>query len=236
MVESPAPWPIGGAAVQATGSCRRRGLTLAELLVASCVTALVVTALAVFAKAVMDGCGDASNSGIATQASRVVTARITNSVAKSHQVLRLPDALLAMPEMKKVLVVWERDGGPSDTAPGQPNFVELVIFAPYSSNSAQLLELRPQVDPAMVAPVDQPAVFYTWINRFRDGQQVQQPSVALLDDLGGIQFDIDEYAEPEGIGGLVQQNVRIALCVNLTDSEPTAFFASATRRYVAASP
>jgi hypothetical protein len=209
---------------------------LAELLIASSVTALVVAALAVFTKAVMDGCDDASQSGIAAQASRVVTARVANSVAKARQVLKLPDALRAMPEMDRVLVVWERDGEPLDSAPGQPNFVELVIFAPHKSNSAQLLELRPQVDPTMVAPVDQPAVFFGWINRFREAQDVQQPPVILLNDLGGIHFDIDEYPEPAGIGGVVQQNVRIALCVSIADCEPTAFFASAIRRYVSENP
>jgi hypothetical protein len=215
---------------------KRSGLTLAELLIASCVTALIVAALAVFAKAVTDGCDEIERSGTATQTSRVVTARIANSIAKCHQVLKLPEALRAMPEMDRVLVVWERDGGASDSAPGQPNLVELVIFAAHKNNAANLMELRPQVDPTLIAPVDQPATFFTWINRFREGSDVAQPPLTLLTDLGGVHFDVDEHPEPEGIGGVVQQNIRIALCVNVPQGEPEVFFASAMRRCARANP
>lgn len=210
-----------------------RGMTLAELLAATCITSLVVAALGVFTKAVMDGCDHATQSGINTQTSRVLTSRIANTVAKSRQVLNLPHAVRMMPDMNRVLMVWERDGDPGDASPDQPNFVETVIFAPSKNNPSQLLELRPHVDPSLVVPLDDPASLYAWIDRFRRGQDVTQPPIALSSELAGIQFDVDEFPEPEGIGGVVQQNIRISLCVSAADAEPTVFFSSATCRYAA---
>jgi hypothetical protein len=207
---------------------------LAELLVAMSVTGVIVAALGVFTKAVMDGSEAASETGATTQAGRVVIARIAQKVATSRQVLKPSDTLRAMPGMDRVLIVWERDGEAGDAAPGQPNLVELVIYTPHKRLPAQIVELRPQVDPTLVAPVDDPALFYFWIDRFRDGQDIVQPPIVLMNELGGVHFDVDEYVEPQGIGGMVQQNIRISLCVSPPEGEPAVFFGSATRRYVAA--
>lgn len=210
----------------------RNGLTLAELLVATSITAMVVAALGVFTKAVMDGCEEASRTGTATQTGRVVTSRIAHKVATSRQVLKMSDAVRNQPGMDQVLLVWERDGEPGDTAPGQPNLVELVIYAPHKKIPMQLLELRPQVDPALVVPLDEPTQLNFWIERFRSGQDIATPTVVLLNDLGGVHFDVEEFSEPQGVGGVVQQNVRTVLCVSPPDTEPEVFFGSATRRYV----
>ena len=210
----------------------RRGLTLAELLVATSVTAIVVVTLAVFTKAVMDGCEEVSKSGTSTQAGRVVTARIAQKVATSRQVLKMSDELRSMPQIDQVLIVWERDDEPGDTAPGQPNLVELVIYAPHKRTPGLLMELRPHVDPLLVASMDEPAVLYLWIDRFRDGQDIVQPPIVLMNGLGGVHFDVDEYVEPQGIGGVVQQNVRTILCVSPPEIEPDVYFGTATRRYV----
>jgi hypothetical protein len=210
----------------------RSGLTLGELLIASSITAMTVAALGVFTKAVMDGCEAASKTSAASQAGRVITARIARSVATSQQVIKMSDALRSMPGMDQVLIVWERDGEPGDVTPGQPNLAELVIYAPHKRTAVQLMELRPQVDPAIVAPLDDPALFYFWVDRFRDGQDVVQPPIVLMNELGGVRFDVEEYSEPQGIGGAVQQNVRTILCVSPADSEPRVFFGPATRRYV----
>ena len=210
----------------------RSGLTLAELLVSMSVTAIVVAALGVCTKAVMDGCDAASKTGNETQANRVVTTRIEHTVATSRQVLKLSEAALRMPGMDQVLMVWERDGEVGDTAPGNANWVEVVIYAPSKKKPTQFLELRPQVDPSLVVPFDNPTLLYAWIEQFLTGQGVVQPPVVLFNDLGGIHFDIDETVEPQGIGGLVQQNVRIVLCVSPPNQDPAVFFGSATRRYV----
>lgn len=210
----------------------RRGLTLPELLVSMTVTAIVVSALAVFTKAVMDGCDSVSKTGNTTQAGRVVTARIAHEVATSRQVLKMSDTLRGMPQMDQVLLVWDHDGQPGDTAPGQANWVELVIYASNKKLPTQLLELRPQVDPSLIVPLNDPTLLYAWIDQFRNGQNIVQPPVILFNDLGGIHFDVDETTDPQGIGGLVQQNVRIVLCVSPTGQDPAVFFGSATRRYV----
>lgn len=210
----------------------RSGLTLAELLVATSITAIVVAALGVFTKAVMDGSDAASKTGTATQAGRVVTSRIAHKVATSRQVLKMSDALRSMPGMDQVLLVWERDAKPGDTAPGQPNLVELVIYAPHKQIPAQLMEFRPQVDPSLIVPLNEPTTLYLWLDRFRNGQDIVQPPIVLMNDLDGVHFDVDEYPDPQGIGGVVQQNVRTVFCVSPPDTKPDVFFGSATRRYV----
>lgn len=231
----PACWKVQNATKRVAArpvGVARNGLTLAELLVATTVTTIVVAALGVFSKAVMDGCDQASKTGNATQACRVVTARIAQKVATSRQVLKMSDALMRMPRMDQVLIVWERDGEPGDTAPGQPNLVELVIYAPHKNSPRQLMELRPSVDPTLIASPDDAATLHAWIERFREGQDVVQPPTVVLTDLGGIHFEVDEFPEPQGIGGVIQQNVRIILCVSPAEQEAAVFFGSATRRYV----
>jgi hypothetical protein len=180
----------------------------------------------------MDGCDEVSKTGTSIQAGRVVTARIAQKVATSRQVLKMSDELRSMPQIDQVLIVWERDDEPGDTAPGQPNLVELVIYAPHKRTPGLLMELRPLVDPSLVASMDEPAVLYLWIDRFRAGQDIVQPPIVLMNGLGGVHFDVDEYVEPQGIGGVVQQNVRTILCVSPPEIEPDVFFGTATRRYV----
>ena len=199
---------------------------------ATTVMALVVAALGVFTKAVMDGSDEATRIGNATQIGRVVLSRIAHKVEPSRQVLKMSDALRSKAGMDQVLLVWERDGDPNDMAPGQVNFVELVIFAPAKNRPTQLWEIRPQVDPALTVPLDLPDLLFTWIELFRSGQSIVQPPTVVLDQLGGIHFEVDEYTAPEGIGGLVQQNVRTSLCISPPDQLSTVFFWSATRRYV----
>ncbi len=227
----------------------RRGLTLAELLVATTVMSLVVTALAVFTKAVMDGTEQAAQTSTATQTSRVITARIAHKVAIAQRVLTFSGTTTkkllmtsessggwksAVPGLDQVLILWERDGEPTDTAPGKANLIELVIYATHRNDAKQLLELRPKVDPSLVVADEDAKTMLFWLDRFRSGQDVEQPLTVLLNDLGGIRFEVEEYPEPQGIGGVVQQNVRMMICVSPENEVPTMFFSSATRRYVTA--
>ena len=210
----------------------RTGLTLTELLVATTVTTLIVAAIGAFAHAALQGSEASMQAGNATQAGRVVLARIAHKTETSRQVFKISDTLGATTGMDQVLLVWERDGEPDDPTPGLPNFVELLIYARAKYQPSLLWELRPQVDPALVVPTDQPALLFTWIDRFRSGQDVVQPPAVVLDDLGGIYFDVAEYTEPQGIAGLVQQNVQISLCISPRNQPSTVFFGSAMRRYL----
>ena len=206
------------------------GLTLTELLVASTVTALIVTALSSFTLAVLEGWDEATRVGDATQAGRVIATRIAHKAETARAVLKMSDTLRAMSGMDQVLLVWERDDQAADPLlAGSINFNELVIYAPSKSRPNELWEIRPQVDPSLIVPDDEPATLFTWIDRFRNGQYISPPAV-LLTELGGIHFDVDETSEPQGIGGAVQRNVRISLCIAPTDQQPTVFFGSAPWR------
>jgi len=215
-------------------NANRAGLTLAELLVASTVTTFVVTALGVFTHAVMDEMKECSKTGDAAQAGRVVLARIAHSTATSRQILRTTSDAGTTVTNTWYLLLWERDGEPGDPTPGQPNWVETVIYARHKTDRTKLLEIRPQVDPSLVVPLDSPSMVRSWINTFRSGQQIVQPPIILLTDLGGISFEVQESDEPQGIAGLVQQDVQIRLNVSPANEQPTVFFGSATRRYIGA--
>lgn len=199
---------------------------------ATTVTSLVVAAIGAFAHAALQGWEASEQASDATQAGRVVSARIAHNTEMSLQVLKLPDSMRAGNGMDQVLLVWEQDGEPGDLTPGQPNFVELVIYAQAKFQPSQLWEIRPQVDPALIVPIDQPALLVLWIDRFRSGQDILQPPTVLLDNLGGIYFDVAEYTEPQGIAGIVQQGVLISLCINPKNQPSRTFFGSAMRRYL----
>jgi hypothetical protein len=233
----------------------RAGLTLTEVLVATTVTTLVVGAVAGFSHAALQAWEVSTQSGNSTQAGRVVLTHIAQTVSTSRHVLNVsniwgsstnstmpvaPGSLISGTTLTgmtttlstdQVLLVWEHDGEAGDPTPGQPNFVELVIFAPHKEYRQQLMELRPAVDASLVVPLDQPDVLLQWITRFRRGENVRQPPAVLLGDLGGIHFEVDEFREPQGASGIVQQNVRIGLCVSSPNQPASVFFGSAMRRY-----
>ena len=96
----------------------------------------------------------------------------------------------------------------------------------------QLLEIRPKVHPEILVPLDSPSVLHNLIDQFRQGRLIEKPPVVLTDKLAGIHFDMEEFREPEGLPGIVQQIVRINLCLRPTDGQPDVFFGSATQRYL----
>ncbi len=209
---------------------RRRGLTLPELLVAMTITTMVVSALGVLTHTVMEGYKQANKTGNASQAGRVVLARIGHTVATSHQVLKGNNVTWSG-VLANSLIVWERDGDADDVTPGQPNWVECVIFARKRTKPTELLEVRPNVDPSLVVPVDEPALMKYWVNRFRSGVDIVQPPIVLLTETGGVGVEVVNYSDPQGIGDMVHQDVRIRLCISPEREQPTVFFGSASRRY-----
>jgi hypothetical protein len=214
---------------------RRRGLTLAELLTATTITTMIVAALGVFTHAVMDGYQQTNQTGDTAQAARVVLSRISHMVATSRQVLTAPPGVSWPSRLNACLIVWERDSEPGDTKRGQPNWNEVVIYAQSRKNDKNLLELRPTVDANEVVPLSDPNSMNSWIRQFCSELNVVTPVVVLLPNTKAIHFEITEKAEPQGIANLVQQDVRIRLCIRPADEKPTAFFGAATRRYVPSS-
>jgi hypothetical protein len=211
-------------------ACPRTGLTLTELLVASIVTALLVVVMSSFTLAVLEGWDEATRVGDATQAGRVITSRIAHKVETSLALLKMSDALRSMAGMDQVLMIWERDDQANDPLlAGSIHFNELVIYARSKTRPNELWEIRPQVDPTLEVPENEPATVYAWIDRFRSGQNISPP-VVLISELGGVHFDVEEYAEPQGIGGVVQRNVRIGLSVAPAGQPATIFLGSTAWR------
>ena len=113
---------------------QRRGLTLAELLIASTIMALMATGMASLAFTVEMGNRHAKNLGIATQHARVAIGRIERALYSAHTSEQFPGfAVFSETEgsfsFPDTLVIWHPSGAPQDPD-GLPRFNELVIFCP----------------------------------------------------------------------------------------------------------
>jgi hypothetical protein len=198
-------------------------MTLAELLVATMVMTLVCTSLAVFTHTVMDNYREAAGRNSCSQTGRVLMARIGRHVGTSLRVLRLPDET-SQRKTDDTLVLWAHD----ELEPlGRINFEELLIYTPGAAGS--FLEIRPRHATGRTLDPADPGDFHEWLRWFRAGKSADVTT--LVDDFHGAWFQINESAEPEGLVGLVQQNVQIGLCVSAADQPPTVYYGSATLRY-----
>jgi hypothetical protein len=227
----------------------RRAVTLPEMLIALTITTLIVGTLGVFSRAVLDGVEETTSTSNANQEVRVILARIDRKVAESRRVVVASAALRLVQDTSAQLVLWERDGQTGDLNPGVMNYNELLIFttpagsshsghglgAPVATNSstssALLWEIRPAATEVAVVDESDSSSLAIKLATYRGGQNIEPPTV-LLADLGGIHFDTQEFTEPQTMGRLRQQNIRVAIHIQPVNQAPTLFCASMSRRYV----
>ncbi len=123
----------------------RRGLTLAELLIAVSILGIMAGAVTGLASAVQQSSNYSQGYGTATQHARVTFERLSRTIAEATATDQYPGAVVvsttvggfSYPDM---LVVWLPNGAPANPA-GPPLLREVVIYCHDPSNPYQLLEV-----------------------------------------------------------------------------------------------
>ncbi len=145
------------------GVIRRRGLTLAELLVSGVIMALIAATLAALATAVQTHNDHNQGQSIATQHARVTLHRIERTVREAYANEQFPGCAVfaetaAGWSFPDTLVVWSPAVAPVNPD-GLPLFSEIVVFCPDDRYPHRLLEITDPDDHRSVPPLSDSA---TW--------------------------------------------------------------------------
>jgi prepilin-type N-terminal cleavage/methylation domain-containing protein len=144
--------------LKTSGIASRRGLTLAELLIAMAVMGLVAAGMASLALTVGSASDVSHSQWLVTQHARVTIQRIERTVAGAYATSQFPGFIVVSQtrgtsSFPDALVVWKPEGDPANPD-GLPLFSELVIFTPDHDDPTQLLEIQLPLDTRTVPSVD----------------------------------------------------------------------------------
>src|SRR5262245_32745765 len=125
---------------------RRRGLSLAELLVASTIMVMIASGMASLAMTVHSVNGFTQGRIVAAQHARVALDRIEYAIDHAVASEQFPVCLVVTEqagtqELPQTLVVWNPDTTAANPT-GLPRICELVIFAPDPAQPTKLTEFR----------------------------------------------------------------------------------------------
>jgi hypothetical protein len=156
----------------------RRGLTLAELLVASTIMVLIAGAMATLAMAVHAANSHCRGQVLAAQHARVALDRIEQALRRAYANEAFPGCLVvsepvAGDELPQALVVWAPAASPAAPA-GLPRISELVLFAPDPAAPHRLLEIRAPTEHDPAPAPDQASSWRTLVDRLRSSQTAEK--------------------------------------------------------------
>lgn len=149
----------------------RRGLTLAEMMLATAVMAVMSLALATLVAGVRETSDYTQDQGSAVQHGRTAVARIERAVRLAHASEAFPGAMIVDEVVSSVslphaLAVWSPTGLPADPA-GLPQVREILLYVPSHSDPNQLLEIRDASNSAAVPAISNLSSWRTLVQSLR---------------------------------------------------------------------
>lgn len=152
-------------------SGRRRGLTLAELMMVSAVMAILASTLAALATTVQVASQQQMGSGLALQHGQVAIQRIERAIQEATTSELFPGFIVVSESVAgstfpDTLAVWKPTGAPA--APdGLPRVNELVVFTPMYQDPTRLIELRNSSDTSEVPALSDNAAWQSVISMMK---------------------------------------------------------------------
>jgi prepilin-type N-terminal cleavage/methylation domain-containing protein len=164
---------------------RRRGLTLAELLVATTIMLMIATAVGTLASAVHSTNDFCRGYTVAAQHARVALSRIERSIQTATASEQFPGCLVVTEQagsdaLPTALVVWSPTGTAANPK-GLPLISEIVVFAPDPARPNNLLEIRSPTEMNSVPATGDAAGWQSLTNRLRASSTVNK--IVLTDRL-----------------------------------------------------
>jgi prepilin-type N-terminal cleavage/methylation domain-containing protein len=161
----------------------RRGLTLAELLVATTIMLMIATAVATLAASVHSTNDFCQGYIVSSQHARVALSRIERSVQHSVASEQFPACLVVTEqagaeELPSTLVVW-CPSGPAANPTGLPLISEIVVYCPNPVHPNELLEIR---SPAVNTPVPPVTNMTAWRTLTENLKTTQATDKIVLTD------------------------------------------------------
>jgi hypothetical protein len=163
----------------------RRGLTLAELLVATTIMLMIAGAVATLAATVQSTNDFCRGYTVAGQHARVALSRIERALAGAVANEQFPGCLVIGEQvgsetLPSTLFVWSPTGTAADAA-GLPLVNELVMFSPDPAHPNELLEIRSPADTSTAPAVTNLSAWRTLADNLKSSQTTTK--VMLTDRL-----------------------------------------------------
>lgn len=163
----------------------RRGLTLAELLVATTILLMIATAVGMLASAVHGSHAFCQGYLTAGQHARVALSRIEQALRKTYANEQFPGFLVVSEiagsqALPQTLVVWAPSDAPANPT-GLPLVKELVLFSPNPARPSELVEIRDPANAAVTPPPSNSTAWFTLTETLRHSQTTSR--IVLTDRL-----------------------------------------------------
>lgn len=208
----PPPDPRPSAPSAAPNSRRpktiRRGLTLAELLVATSIMLMIAAAVGTLASAVQSTNDFCRGYTVAGQHARVALNRIERALSQAIANEQFPGCLVVSEQtggetLPMTLVVWNPTGTPANST-GLPLVGELVVFSPDPAHPNQLLEIRDPGNASTSPPTTDVSAWRSLANGLRTSQATNR--VILTDRLrtAPITGEYNDSLTPNDLRGCVR--------------------------------
>jgi prepilin-type N-terminal cleavage/methylation domain-containing protein len=162
-----------------------RGLTLAELLIATTILLMIATAVGMLASAVHGANAFSQGYLVAGQHARVALSRIEQTLRRTYATEEFPGFLVVSEQvgnqqLPQTLVVWAPSGLPANPA-GRPLVKELVLFSPNPARPSELLEIRDPTNATLAPPPGNTSAWRTLTETLRNSQATSR--IVLTDRL-----------------------------------------------------
>jgi len=150
---------------------RRRGLTLAELLIATTIMLMIAAAVGTLAATVHSTNSFCQGQVVCAQHARVALNHIERAVTAATANEQFPGFLVVSEQvgtetLPNTLVVWSPTGTPANST-GLPLVREIIVFAPDPAQPSQLVEFRLDSDLSVTPPASDIASWRTLVDRLK---------------------------------------------------------------------
>lgn len=155
---------------------RRRGLTLAELLIATTIMLMIAAAVGTLAATVHSTNSFCQGQVVCAQHARVALNHIDRAVTAATANEQFPGCLVVSEQvgtetLPNTLVVWSPMGTPANPA-GLPLVREIIVFAADPEQPNQLVELRLAADASITPAASDLAAWRTLTDRLKTSSTV----------------------------------------------------------------
>jgi len=157
---------------------QRRGLTLAELLVATTIMLLIATAVATLASTVQSTNTFCQGYTVSAQHARVALSRIQRTVESATANEQFPGVIVVTEqagaqELPSTLVVWHPAAAPANPT-GLPLVSELVVYSPNPARPNELLEIRVPTETATVPAATDTGNWRTLVDQLKSSATAEK--------------------------------------------------------------
>jgi prepilin-type N-terminal cleavage/methylation domain-containing protein len=197
-----------------TCSRARRGLTLAELLVASTIMLMIATAVATLASTVHSTNDFCQGYVVSAQHARVALSRIERTVVGATANEQFPACIVVTEQagsqtLPSTLVVWSPAGAPANPT-GLPLISEIVVYGADPAHPNDLLEIRSPTENTAVPVSTDTANWRSLTDRLKSSQSTTK--VVLTDRMrvAPLMGDYSDSLSPSDLRACIRFRCLIA--------------------------